>query len=47
MRDTLFLEELDGPTFTSHDEYQQWWTWESPYALAYETDEYQSLSRDQ
>jgi hypothetical protein len=47
MEDSLFIEELDGPTFKSHEEYEQWWTWESPYALEYEAEEYKQLSRDQ
>lgn len=41
----LFIEELDGPTFATPEEYRQWWTFESPYALAYEAEEHQQLSR--
>jgi hypothetical protein len=47
MENSLFIEELDGPTFASAEEYGQWWTWESPYALAYEAEEHKQLSRDQ
>lgn len=41
----LFIEELDGPIFVSWEEYSHWWTFESPYALEYEAEEYRQLSR--
>ncbi|MET8880568.1 hypothetical protein [Streptomyces rubiginosohelvolus] len=42
---SLFIEELDGPTFSTSAEYDEWYAWESPYALAWEAEEYRQLSR--
>jgi hypothetical protein len=42
---TLFVEELDGPTFATEAGLEEWMTFESPYALAYEAEEYRQLSR--
>lgn len=42
---SLFAEELDGPTFANESDYLEWWTFESPYALAYEAQEHASLAR--
>ena len=41
----MFIEELDGPTFVTEAEYLEWWTFESPYALAYEAEENRQPNR--
>lgn len=45
MVDSLFIEELDGQTFATQEEYSEWWAFESPYALEWEAEECRQLNR--